>query len=85
MTIAYKNQFKPWQPGTNTTNELYYTEYKELIWDVEDMFKLDNREHGSVDDAPFIPGQCVTNQMVLGCDEYDNDMYKIDMILRGEA
>jgi hypothetical protein len=49
------------------------------------MFKLDNRECGSIDDAPFIPGQCVTNQMVLGCDEYDNDMYKIDMILRGEV
>ena len=82
---TYKNQFKPWQPGTNTTNELYYTEYKELIWDVEDMFKVYSKNKVIVDNSEFIPGECVVNQMVLGCDEYDNDMYKIDMILRGDA
>jgi hypothetical protein len=85
MTIAYKNQFKPWKPGQNTTNELYYMESKELIWDIEDMFKVYSKSKVVIDKSVFVPGECVVNQMVLGSDNYDNDMYKIDMILRGEV
>ncbi len=83
MTIAYNNQFKPWQPGQNTTNELYYMESKELIWDIEGIFKIDNRVCGSVDSVPFVPGETVLNQVILGCDKYEEDMYKVDMFLRG--
>lgn len=85
MTIAYKNQFKPWEPGVNTTNELYHMESKELIWDIEDMFKVYSKSKVVIDKGAFVPGECVVNQMVLGSDDYDNDMYKIDMILRGEV
>ena len=84
MTTSYKNQFKPWQPGVNTTNDLFYWEYKELIWDIEGMFKVDKRECGAVDGVAFMPDTNVTNHVICGCTEYDDDMLHIDMILRGE-
>jgi hypothetical protein len=84
MTI-YKNQHKPWQPGVNQTNELYHLESKELIWDIEGLFKVDNRVCGCVDNLPFVAGENVCNQVILGCDEYEDDIYRIDMILRGDV
>jgi hypothetical protein len=49
------------------------------------MFKVYSKSKVVIDKSVFVPGECVVNQMVLGSDDYDNDMYKIDMILRGEV
>jgi len=84
MTISYKNQFKPWQPGVNTTNDLFYREHKELIWDIEDMFKVYSKSKVVIDNTEYMPDTNVTNHVICGCTEYDDDMLHIDMILRGE-
>jgi len=81
----YKNQLEPWQPGVNLTHKHYYSEFKELVFDIEEMFKVDSRPTGSKDkQIPFVPGKTVVNQVIMGCTEYDEDMRHIDMILRGE-
>ena len=84
MTIAYSNQFQPWQRGTNLTKEYYFQDYKDLVCDIESMFHIDKREHGLIDNDPFAPGINVTNHDIIGCNEYDDDMHHVDLILRGK-
>lgn len=83
---TYANQFKPWRKDEMVIRDHLYFEYKQAKDDIEELFKIDKRERGSIDQhRKFIPGNNVCNQYIFsdGEDEFNEDLAHIDEILKG--
>lgn len=85
--MSYANQFKPWAPGDRVIKDFLYYDSRQAVSDIEELFTIDKRTHGSMDDMRrFIPGNNVCNQFIIrdGEDMFNDDLAHIDDILLGK-